>query len=89
MRNRYFISFGVTEEEKAEIVEYCNKKKRWASPSDLARDAVWQLISRNKIGSHKPQNKAKNAGRPTNTSLGDKGYPGRGAVLHRQSEKGL
>jgi len=47
-----FISFGVSEEEKAEVEEYCRKKKRWKSPADLARDAVWQLMSRNKIGSH-------------------------------------
>jgi len=72
VRNRYFISFGVTEEEKAEIAEYCRRKKRWKSSADLARDAVWQLISRNKIGSHKPKNEAKNAERSIDTSLGDK-----------------
>lgn len=51
-----FISFGVTEEEKVEIEEYCRRKKRWKSPADLARDAVYQLMSRNKVGSHSSKN---------------------------------
>jgi len=72
MRNRYFISFGITAEEKDEIQEYCRKKKRWKSSSDLARDAVWQLINRNKIGSHKAKNETKNAEGSTDTPLGDK-----------------
>ena len=46
LRNRCFISFGVTEEEKAEIEDYCQKKRRWKSPSNLARDALWQLMTR-------------------------------------------
>lgn len=45
-RNRCFISFGVTEEEKAEIEDYCQRKRRWKNPSDLARDALWQLMAR-------------------------------------------
>ena len=46
IRNRCFISFGVTEEEKAVIEAYCQKKKRWKTSSDLARDALWQLMAR-------------------------------------------
>ena len=49
MIRKRFISFSVTEEEKAEIEEYCRHKKRWRKPTDLARDALWQHINRNPI----------------------------------------
>ena len=41
-----FISFSVTEERKREIEVFCERKRRWKNPSDLARDAVYQLMAR-------------------------------------------
>ncbi len=54
------ISFSVTEDEKAEIEEYCRHKKRWRTPSDLARDALWQHMARNPIFKKKGQKRPKN-----------------------------
>ena len=64
MRNRYFISFGVTGEEKAEIEAYCQRKRRWRTTSDLARDALWQLIARNPIYKKHAQKETKTEGLP-------------------------
>jgi hypothetical protein len=47
MRNQHFVSFGITSEERDELLSYIKHKKRWASMADLARDAVWQLVHRN------------------------------------------
>ena len=57
-RRARVISFSVTVEERAEIEDYCRRKRRWRTPSDLARDAVWQLMARNPIW--KKQNEKKN-----------------------------
>ena len=40
------LSFSLTKDEKREIEDFCRKKKRWKRPSDLARDAVYQLMAR-------------------------------------------
>lgn len=45
---RYRIAFNVTAAEKREIEEYCRRKKRWRRPSDLARDAVFQMMAKNR-----------------------------------------
>jgi len=58
-RNCYFISFGVTGEEKAEIEAYCQRKKRWRTTSDLARDALWQLMARNPVYKKRAQKDVK------------------------------
>ena len=73
MSDKPRISFTVTLEEKAMIEEYISRKKRWRTASDLARDSVWQFISRNAAGRHD-----KAGG---HTSPG-----GVGAALHRGSE---
>jgi len=57
MRNRYFISFGVTGEEKAEISTYCQQKKKFRTPADLARYAVWEYMNRNPLGPHRRSRK--------------------------------
>ena len=49
MKRNHRISFTVTDEEKTEIMAYCQRKKRWPTPSHLARDAIWQLMARNPI----------------------------------------
>jgi hypothetical protein len=43
----------VSEEEKQELVEYCRRKKKFRTPSDLARYALWVYIGRNPSGSHR------------------------------------
>ena len=40
------ISFSLTKGAKREIEDFCKKKKRWKSPSDMVRDATYQLMSR-------------------------------------------
>ena len=55
MKRNHRISFTVTGEEKAEIEEYCRAKKRWRLPSDLAREAVWQLMARNPVYKKAPK----------------------------------
>ncbi len=43
------ISLYLTKGEKGEIEAYCREKKRWKRPSDLGRDAIYQLMARNPI----------------------------------------
>ena len=45
-RRARVISFSVTVEERAVIEDYCRRKRNWRTPSDLARDAVWQHMLR-------------------------------------------
>ena len=56
------ISFTVTKEEKTEIGDYCQRKKRWRTSSDLARDGMWQLMARNPIYKKHAQKEAKTEG---------------------------
>ena len=62
MKRNRFISFSVSEEEKTEIMSYCQRKKRWRTTSDLARDALWQHIARNPIYKKHAQKEAKTEG---------------------------
>jgi len=62
MKRNRFISFSVSEEEKTEIEAYCQRKKRWRTTSDLARDALWQHIARNPIYKKHAQKEAKTEG---------------------------
>ncbi len=43
------ITFSLTKAEKRRIWDFCKEKKRWKSPSDMARDALYQLMARNPI----------------------------------------
>ncbi len=43
------ISFIISEEELATVKAYCDEKRRWRDPAALARDALWQHISRNPL----------------------------------------
>jgi len=56
------ISFTVSIEEKKQIEEYCRAKKRWRLSSDLARDALWQLMARNPIYRKRAQKEVKTDG---------------------------
>jgi len=56
------ISFTVSMEEKRQIEEYCRAKKRWRLSSDLARDALWQLMARNPVYKKRAQKEAKTEG---------------------------
>lgn len=57
------ICFTVSDEEKAEIEEYLRRRRRWRRAGDLARDATWQFIYRNRPGGHR---KAQNGHRAKN-----------------------
>jgi len=56
------ISISFTREEKTEIMDYCQRKKRWRTASDLARDGLWQLMARNPIYKKHAQKEAKAEG---------------------------
>ena len=66
-----FISFGVSDEEKHEIEVYCQAKRRWKAPGDLARDAVYQMMARNPIYKKNGKDGSKNGDLPLDTT-----YPG-------------
>lgn len=51
MKNKT-IRFTVTPEEKIEIWRYVTRKKKWRTPSDFARFAVFSYMTRNPTGSH-------------------------------------
>ena len=55
-----FISFGVSDEEKHEIEVYCQAKRRWKAPGDLARDAVYQMMARNPVYKKNGKNGSEN-----------------------------
>ena len=46
------VRFSVSLSEYAEIQAYVDAKKRWKGVSDLARDALYQLITRNPANRH-------------------------------------
>ena len=48
-RLTYRISVCFTPEQGQEIKDYIGQKKRWKGPSDLARDAIEQLMTKNPL----------------------------------------
>ena len=77
------IQFYVTDEEYEAIQEYCRRKRRWRTPADLARDALWQLSTRNPLYVKKGPRTARKGADGSGPQNGDKGHS---AVLRSGSQ---